>query len=107
MGKLFSSQPAAAALVDLTGGGLSAAEAGTYEINVCNRSAGAIPVSIAITTGGEPTDASWLEYLTPVPAAGSGKNVLSRHPVPLGEGWRVFVRAGSNGLAVNLIGREE
>ncbi|MBB3811473.1 hypothetical protein [Pseudochelatococcus contaminans] len=102
---LYQSALLAGVTTDITAGGI--AGGGTYLLTVCNRSAGAIPVSIAITTGGEPTDASWLEYLTPVPAAGSGKNVLSRHPVPLGEGWRVFVRASGDGLAVNLIGREE
>ena len=100
MAQKYTADLAAETLTDVTGGG---ALTGTYLVNLCNRSGGDITVRLAITTGVSPVAADYLEWDTVIEPGG----VLSRWPLPLGNGWRVYARASAAGVGVNVIGRSE
>ena len=101
MAQRYAAALAANALTDITAGG---AEEGTYLLNVVNRSPGdTVTVRIAVTSGGAPGDADWLEYGTRIEPNG----VLSRWPFPVGAGWKVYVWASLAVVSVNLIGVKE
>jgi len=101
MAQRYSAALPAAILTDITGGG---AEEGTYLLNVVNRSAGeTVTVRIAVTSGGAPGDADWLEYGARVEPNG----VLSRWPFPVGDGWKVYAWASTAVVSVNLLGVKE
>lgn len=101
MASRYASNLASETLTDITGGG---ADAGTYLLNLCNRDgANERTVRVAVTSGAAPTDADWIEYDTTVEPRG----VLSRWPIPLAQGWRVYVRASGASVSAHLIGRKE
>lgn len=87
---------------DLTGGGLP--KAGAFLLNLCNRAETDRMISVAITAGGAPTDADWIEYEAPLGPKRTSRNVLSRDPVPLGVGWRVYVLVAGTGVTATLLG---
>lgn len=76
---------------------------GTYLLNCVHTGSVAATLSIAVTTGGAPETADWIEY----GAKMRPTDILSRWPLPLSAGWRVWVRATEPGVVVSLIGREE
>lgn len=80
-----------------------------FSLNLCNRAAGAaVGVRIALTTGAAPTDADWVEYDTPIPAAGgSAGSVLERTGFALAAGQAVYVRASAAGVSAVVFGIEE
>lgn len=79
------------------------AVSGTYLLNCVHTGSVATTLSIAVTTGGAPEAADWIEY----GAKMRPSDILSRWPLPLGAGWRVWVRATESGVVVSLMGREE
>lgn len=99
----FAADLAATTLTDVTGGGLAAAAAGSYLVNFTNRTASAVTVRLAVTSGAAAGNADYLEYDASIPSNG----VLSRWPIPLATGWKVFAYASATGVSVNLIGRKE
>lgn len=102
MAKKFATALAATTLTDITGGGLQAADAGTYLLNICNTGTAGRKLRVAVTSGGAAGAADYFEYDTAIEPSG----VFARWPIPLGTGWKLFVYADGNGLAVNLIGLE-
>lgn len=77
-------------------------------LNLCNRSAGIVGVRVALTTGAAPTDADWIEYDTPLPAAGGANgSVLERTGLALGAGQKLYVRAAAAGVSASVFGIEE
>jgi hypothetical protein len=98
---------AANTLTDLTGGGLAAGKGGSYLLNILNRSASARLIRVAITTGGSATAADYIEWDAALDAAGTDGNQLSRWPIALGVGWRVFVQANGSDVTAVLNGQED
>lgn len=96
----YAAALAADTLTDIAGGDVAA---GTYLLSVVNRTGGPVRLSVAVTSGGEPADADWIEYAAVIEPSG----VLARHPLPLADGWRVYALAAAAGLSATLIGREE
>lgn len=79
-----------------------------FSLNLCNRSAAAVTVRVALTTGGAPTDADWIEYDTPLPAAGgSSGSVLERTGLALAAGQKLYVRASAVGVSASAFGIED
>ena len=77
-------------------------------LNLCNRSAAVVTVRVALTTGAAPTDADWIEYETPLPAAGgSSGSVLERTGLALGPGQKLYVRASAAGVSASAFGIED
>lgn len=99
----YSADLAATTLTDITDGGVAAGRAGSYLLNLCNRSDAEVTVRVAVTTGGAAGNADYLEY----DAAIEPKGVLSRWPLPLGEGWKLFIWASATGVSANALGRKE
>lgn len=100
--KRYAANLAAAALTDITGGGIANADVGTYLLNICNRSNVPVTVRVAITGGAAPGLADYIEYDAAVQA-----NVpLSRWPIPLSAGWKLFVYASAAGVSATLIGQK-
>ena len=97
----------ATTLSDITAGGLAAGKGGSYLLNLVNRAGTDRSVRVAVTTGAAVTLADYVEYDAPLAAAGSDGNVLSRWPIPLGEGWKVFVYASDADVSAVLIGQED
>ncbi|MDO9428447.1 MAG: hypothetical protein Q7T93_16645 [Methylobacterium sp.] len=75
---------------------------GTYFLNVANRTAGQISVSLAVTEGGQPADADWFDFGVLV----LPNNTHSRWPMPLRAGQVLWGRASSAGLAVQCFALE-
>lgn len=88
-------------LTDITGGGVKVA--GTYLLTAVHRGQDVASLSVAVTSGKEPTDADWIEWRARLKTS----DVLSRHPIPLGVGGRVYASASAEGVSITLIGREE
>jgi hypothetical protein len=97
----YSAALASGALTDITGGGV--AIGGTYLLTVSNGTGTNNTISIAITTGAAPVPADYVEQNTTVDGMGTG-GILSRWPIPLNQGWRVYAQAGSAGLSITLLG---
>lgn len=102
MARKFSSAPAATTLTDITGGGLPVGAAGTYLLTLANRGTAEISCRVAITTGAAAALADYVEYDAVIEAAGT----LARWPLPLGEGWKVFVYVSGATVSASLIGLE-
>lgn len=87
------------------------APAGTrpvFTLNLCNRSANPAKVRVALTEGAAPTDADWIEYDTPIPAAGSaGGSVLERTGIALHDGQKLFVYVDVAGVSAVVFGFRE
>lgn len=79
-----------------------------FTLNLCNRSDGPVKVRVALTEGAVPTDADWIEYDTPIPAAGSvGGSVLERTGLALHDGQKLFVRSDVAGISAVVFGFRE
>ena len=79
-----------------------------FTASLCNRSAATAKVRLALTSGGAPADADWIEYDTPVQPAGSGGgSVLERTGIALAEGQKLYARADVAGVSVVVFGIEE
>lgn len=79
-----------------------------FTLNICNRSAGPAKVRVALTEGAAPDAADWIEYDTPIPAAGSvGGSVLERTGLALHQGQKLFVRSDVAGVSAVLFGFRE
>lgn len=77
-------------------------------LTLCNRSAGSTKVRVGLTNGAAPGDADWIEYDTPVPAAGSATgSVLQLSGLALGAGQQVHVRSAADGVTATVIGFEQ
>ena len=99
-GRLGSAALAAAADTDLYT--VPAGTVATVNINLCNRTAGAITVRIAIRAGAL-ADAHYIEYDTSIPANG----VLERTGLAMSAGEIITVRAASAGISARAHGFEE
>jgi len=76
--------------------------------NLCNRAATLPKVRLAVTDGAVPTDADWIEYDTPLPAAGSSEgSVIERTGLALAAGQKIFARADIAGVSAVLYGVKE
>lgn len=88
----------AAQLADITAGGIPSGRAGSYLLAICNRTANPITYRVAVTTGGAATLADFVVYDFTV-----GANDIERDwPIPLGDGFKVFVYASAAGLSASL-----
>jgi len=74
----------------------------TVNLNLCNRSAAAVSVRIAIHTG-TLTDADYLEYDSVIPPRG----LLERTGLAMSSGETLTVRANGTGISVRAHGFEE
>lgn len=92
----------AATLTDVTGGGIGAGAGGTYLLNVTNRNGSAITIRLAITDGSAPAAKDYIEY----DAAVQGNCPLSRWPIPLNAGWKVYAYSNSANVSVTLLGQK-
>lgn len=100
----FSADLAAATLTDLiTGGaGLPTGTAGTYLLAFTNRTGVATTVRWAVTTGGAAGVGEYLVYDAPLTANG----VIRDWPIPLFDGWKVWVYSAAASVSATLIGLE-
>jgi hypothetical protein len=97
----YSADLATGVLTDITGGGV--AVGGTYLLCVANRVNNTVAVSIAVTTGGAPVLADYIEYQTQMDGSGTG-GIMREWPIPLGQGWRVYAQASSAGVSISILG---
>lgn len=74
----------------------------TFNISVCNRLGGPIPVRVWVGSTA-PSDDDVLEYDSPIPANG----VLERTGIVAAAGEKVVVRSASASLTVRVHGFEE
>ena len=85
-----------------------AGQRAVFTVSLCNRSAVTTKVRLALTTGAAPTDADWIEYDTPIQAAGAaGGSVLERTGLALAEGQKLYVRADVAGVSAVVFGIQE
>lgn len=76
--------------------------------NLCNRGAAPVKLRVALTDGAAPVDADWIEYDTPVQAAGApGGSVLQLTGLALGGGQKVYARASATGVSAVVLGIQE
>lgn len=77
-------------------------------LNLCNTASAQAKVRVALTDGTPPTAADWIEYDTPIPAAGSvGGSVVQLTGLALGAGQKVDVEASAAGVAAVVFGIEQ
>ncbi|MFI8682310.1 hypothetical protein ACIGFJ_08100 [Brevundimonas diminuta] len=77
-------------------------------VNLCNRGATPAKLRVALTSGAAPTDADWIEYDTPVQAAGApGGSVLQLTGIALGGGQRIYARSSTGEVSAVVFGIEE
>lgn len=77
-------------------------------LTLCNRAAAAAKVRVALTNGAAPADADWIEYDTPIPAAGSASgSILQLSGLALGAGQQVHARASAAGVGATVVGLEQ
>lgn len=79
-----------------------AAKKAVFSVNVCNRGTVQAKVRLALTTGGAPADADWIEYDAPI--AGSG--VLLRTALALGAGQKLYARSDVVNVSIVVFGIE-
>lgn len=74
-------------------------------LNLVNRTAARCTVRVAVTDGEAPAAADWIEYDTPIVAAGQpGGSVLLRSGLVLGAGQQLHVRASAAGVGAVVYG---
>lgn len=79
-----------------------------FTASLCNRSAATAKVRLALTDGGAPTDADWIEFDTPVQPAGSGGgSILERTGIALDAGQTLYARADVAGVSAVVFGIQE
>lgn len=78
-------------------------------LNLVNRSGGLAKVRVAFTASDTaPTDADWIEFDTPLPAAGaSGGSTLERTGLSLQAKDRIYVRSDVAGVSAVAYGLQE
>jgi hypothetical protein len=102
MAARYSSAVPATTLTDITGGGVASNAAGAFVLTLTNRGAVDRAVRVAVTSGDAPGNGDYIEYDTVM----EGSGVLSRWPIPLSAGWKVYVYANGTGISATLIGLE-
>lgn len=80
-----------------------ASKVGSCSVNLCNRTATAVTVRLALASTGTPGNAEWIEYDAEIPAHG----VLERTGIVLGAGQRVVAYASAAGVSALAWGYEE
>lgn len=77
-------------------------------LNLCNTAAAQAKVRVALTDGAAPTTADWIEYDTPIPAAGSlGGSVVQLTGLALGADQEIYVEASTIGVSAVVFGLEQ
>lgn len=77
-------------------------------VSLCNRATAPVTVRVAVTGGAVPAAADWIEFDTPLPAAGNmGGSAMERTGVALGAGQRLYVRASAADVSAVAYGVEE
>lgn len=77
-------------------------------LNLCNRNAERVKVRVAVTDGGVPSPADWIEYDTPLPAAGStGGSTLQITGLALGSGQAIYARSDVADVSAVVHGVQE
>lgn len=74
-----------------------------FTVSLCNRSTSLVKVRLALTDGGAPQDADWLEYDQALAASG----VLERTGLALAEGQTVYCAAGGPDVSAVAFGVAE
>jgi len=80
-----------------------AATTAAVNVNICNRTAAAIAVRIALSSTGTPTLAEYIEYDVSIPANG----VLERTGLVMDAAKNLVVYAGAAGISAVAVGFEE
>jgi len=75
----------------------------TTNINLCNRTATAITVDLAVSNTATPTLDEYIEFGASIPANG----VLERTAVVLGPGKNVYIKPSAAGISCVVMGFEE
>ena len=104
MAILLSAELQPGVQTDLTGGGLSAGAAGTYMLNLCNDTDGAIAVSAIFVTNGEAPAAKHKWQPAQTIEAKGWRAIM---PMALGAGFKVFVTADGPGISAQLNAKED
>lgn len=77
--------------------------AGTVTLSLCNRSATAATVRVALSAAAAPTSAEWIEYDVYLPPSG----VLERSAIVVGPGQYLVARANVAGVSAVAYGFED
>lgn len=75
----------------------------TLNLSMCNRTASVATVRVAITSGGAPAPADYVEYDTQLPANG----ILERTGLVMTAGEKLYVRADIAGISARAHGFEK
>lgn len=75
----------------------------TVNIAICNRNGAPVVFRVALSTGGSPTDAEWIEYDEVIPGFG----IYERTGVVLNAGKRVVVWSTIANVSVSVYGFED
>lgn len=82
-----------------------AASRAIVSLNLVNRAAARVTVRVAVTDGDAPAAADWIEYDTPIVAAGQpGGSVLLRSGLVLGAGQQIHARASADDVSAGVYG---
>ena len=81
----------------------SPATVATVNINICNRTAAAVTVNVALAATATPALTEYIEFGVSIPANG----VLERTGVVVGSGFNVVVTPAAVGLSCTVSGFEE
>ncbi|WP_313073374.1 hypothetical protein [Melaminivora sp.] len=100
-GKLGAADCAAATHVTLYA--VPAGTVATMNVNLCNRTAGAIKVSLSIGTAATPGNADYIEHEAEI----QPHDVLERTGLVASAGERVIVHAAAAGISARVMGFEE
>lgn len=77
-------------------------------VNLCNRGPDRVLVSLALTDGSSPLDADWIEYRTPLPAAGStGGSTMQVTGLALGAGQCLYALSSADQVSAVVHGVQE
>ena len=101
-GRLGAADLAATTLTTLYGP-VPAGKLATFNVNLCNRTAGSIAVRLALATTAAPAAGEYIEYDAQIPANG----VLERTGLVLQEGMYVVAYAGGAGISATAWGLED
>ncbi|EHJ46331.1 hypothetical protein DFW101_0314 [Solidesulfovibrio carbinoliphilus subsp. oakridgensis] len=72
----------------------------SVNVNLCNRGNSGCAVRLALTKGGTPSDAAWIEYDYPLPKSG----VLERTGIVLAVGEAIYAYASTDSVSINVNG---
>lgn len=80
-----------------------AGKVATINVRVANRAATAVAISVAIGTGGAPTDQDWITYSVNLPT----QAILEDTGIVCSEGEKVWVKTDVAGVSARIHGFEE